>query len=105
MKSLVLLLLVSTSLSAQNIPADLISQFNYRNIGPFRTGGWITNFAVPEIPAFDHQYTYYVATRNGGLWKTINNGTTFENIFPYHQLNVSHNIMHHHIAFVPYQSH
>jgi photosystem II stability/assembly factor-like uncharacterized protein len=84
MKSLILLLLVSTSLSAQNIPADMISQFHYRNIGPFRTGGWITNFAVPETPAMDHQYTYYVATRNGGLWKTVNNGTTFENIFPYH---------------------
>ncbi len=62
----------------------MISQFKYRNIGPFRTGGWTTGFAVPETPAFDHLYTFYVATRNGGLWKTTNNGSTFENIFPYH---------------------
>lgn len=62
----------------------MISQFSYRNIGPFRTGGWITNFAVPEKPLYDHLYTFYVATRNGGLWKTVNNGSTFENIFPYH---------------------
>ena len=28
-----------------------------------------------------HLYTFYVGTRNGGVWKTTNNGTTFEPVF------------------------
>jgi photosystem II stability/assembly factor-like uncharacterized protein len=84
MKKLLIALLLSQSLTAQVIPADMLSQFSYRNIGPFRTGGWITGFAVPEKPLYDHLYTFYVGTRNGGLWKTNNNGSSFENIFPYH---------------------
>ncbi|MBN2409205.1 MAG: hypothetical protein JXE07_05660, partial [Candidatus Aminicenantes bacterium] len=28
-----------------------------------------------------HLYTLYVGTRNGGVWKTTNNGTTFEPVF------------------------
>ena len=83
MKRLVILLTLAQSLAAQ-VPGDVLDQFTYRNIGPFRTGGWITGFAVPEKPLYDHLYTFYAATRNGGLWKTVNNGSTFENIFPYH---------------------
>jgi photosystem II stability/assembly factor-like uncharacterized protein len=60
---------------------DLLKNFKYRNLGPFRSGSWITDFAVPESPPEAHLYTFYVASRNGGLWKTINNGTTFEPIF------------------------
>src|SRR4051812_13863656 len=69
---------------AQISPDSLLKNVTYRNIGPFRTGGWITSFAVPESPARDHLYTFYVGTRNGGLWKTINNGNSFESIFPAH---------------------
>ena len=57
---------------------DLLRNFKYRNLGPFRSGSWITDFAVPESPPEAHLYTFYVASRNGGLWKTTNNGTTFE---------------------------
>ena len=41
----------------------------------------MTDFAVPESPEKAHLYTFYVGTRNGGVWKTTNNGTTFEPIF------------------------
>ncbi len=58
-----------------------LKPFQYRNIGPFRSGAWITDFAVPEFPQKEHLYTFYVAGRNGGLWKTTNNGTTFKPIF------------------------
>ena len=44
----------------------------------------MTAFAVPEAPLQDHLYTFYVGARNGGLWKTINNGTTFEPVFDGH---------------------
>src|SRR5712691_3917218 len=59
----------------------LSSGFSYRNLGPFRAGSWISDIAVPEAPARAHLYTFYVAARNGGVWKTTNNGTTFEPVF------------------------
>jgi len=60
---------------------EFLNKFTYRNLGPFRSGAWISDFAVPEYPEKAHLYTFYVATRNGGLWKTTNNGTTFKPIF------------------------
>ncbi len=59
----------------------LLAGMAYRNIGPFRAGGWVSDIAVPEKPQKAHLYTMVVATRSGGLWKTTNNGTTFEPIF------------------------
>lgn len=53
----------------------------FRNFGPFRAGAWITDFAVPAAPERSHRYTLYVGTRNGGVWKTENGGTTFRSIF------------------------
>ncbi|MEW6363548.1 MAG: hypothetical protein AB1714_02795 [Acidobacteriota bacterium] len=61
--------------------ADLLKALEFRNLGPFRAGSWVTDFAVPDSPAQAHLYTFYVATRNGGVWKTTNNGTTFQPIF------------------------
>jgi hypothetical protein len=54
------------------------SGFEFRNIGAFRINAWVGEFAVPLNPGEKHRYTWYVASRNGGVWKTINNGTTFE---------------------------
>lgn len=67
--------------SQEQFNEDLLKGFTYRNLGPFRTGTWITDIAVPESPQKDHLYTFYIASRNGGLWKTVNNGTTFEPLF------------------------
>jgi len=33
---------------------ELLKCFQYRNIGPFRSGAWITDFAVPESPEKEH---------------------------------------------------
>jgi hypothetical protein len=60
---------------------NLLKNFTFRNLGPYRCGSWVTDFAVPEFPAKAHLHTFYVGTRNGGVWKTTNNGTTFEPIF------------------------
>lgn len=84
MKRIIILLLSVQPVCAQTVPDDLLKNFSYRNIGPFRMGAWVTGFAVPEKPEQAHLYTFYVATRHGGLWKTINNGTTYEDIFPHH---------------------
>ena len=59
----------------------LVERLAWRNLGPFRTGAWTTAIAVPEAPLTSHLYTFYVGTRNGGVWKTTNNGTTFEPAF------------------------
>ena len=64
---------------AQVQDASLLSNaFQYRNLGPFRAGAWVGNIAVPENPDPNEPYTYYIAARNGGVWKTRNNGTTFK---------------------------
>ncbi len=58
--------------------ADLsLNAFKLRPIGPALTSGRIADFAVnPENPS-----EFYVATASGGVWKTINAGTTFTPIF------------------------
>lgn len=46
----------------------------WRNIGPVIQGGRVVD--VEPIPG--DPYGFYVAYASGGLWKTVNNGTTFE---------------------------
>lgn len=65
--------------SAQQFNEKLLSAFPYRNTGPFRMSARTSDIAVPDGP--DHLYTFYVGFWTGGLWKTTNNGTTFEPIF------------------------
>jgi len=48
-----------------------------RSIGPALTSGRISDFAVNPHKKSE----FYVATASGGVWKTINAGTTFEPIF------------------------
>ena len=59
----------------------LLKPFTYRNVGPFRIGARTSDIAVPASPAKAHLYTFYVSFWTGGVWKTTNNGTTFEPIF------------------------
>ena len=53
---------------------EALDRWSYRNIGPFRAGSWITDIAGKDAR------TFYVAARNGGVWKTTNAGTTFTNV-------------------------
>lgn len=50
----------------------------FRNLGAFRASAWVGELAVPTDPSNVHRTTWYVAPRAGGVWKTVNNGTTFE---------------------------
>ncbi len=82
--SLVLIILAFSAVPAagqDRFDVDLLRNFVFRNLGPFRAGSWVTSFAVPAAPLKEHLYTFYVGTRNGGVWKTVNNGTTFEPVF------------------------
>lgn len=79
---LTMLALLTLYLPGQpRLSSDDLGLFQFRNLGPFRAGSWVTCFAVPDFPAEAHLYTFYVGTRNGGVWKTTNNGTTFEPVF------------------------
>ncbi len=78
----IFLLTFSLQASSQQPATDLLrDEFQYRNLGPFRVGGWVSEIAVPETPTKAHLYTFYVGVRHGGVWKTTNNGTTFEPVF------------------------
>ncbi len=64
---------------AQQLQERFLEHFHYREIGPTRQSGRIVDFAVPDRAT--QPYTFYVAAANGGLWKTTNNGQSFEPIF------------------------
>ena len=71
----------ATLVAQSAVTPQVLNSFEFRNMGPFRAGAWITDFAVPTTPERAHRYTFYVGTRNGGVWKTENNGATFRPIF------------------------
>jgi photosystem II stability/assembly factor-like uncharacterized protein len=49
----------------------------WRSIGPANMGGRVADFAVVE----KDPYTIFVATGTGGVFRTTNNGTTWEGVF------------------------
>ncbi|MHB8581336.1 MAG: VPS10 domain-containing protein [Ignavibacteriaceae bacterium] len=60
-----------------SLNSSTFSGLKLRSIGPALTSGRISDFAVnPNDPA-----EYYVASASGGVWKTDNDGTTWEPIF------------------------
>ncbi|MDH4257577.1 MAG: hypothetical protein OEV50_02115, partial [Candidatus Aminicenantes bacterium] len=74
----ILILVSGTLCEGQGIfTEDLLKVFDYRALGPARQGARILDVVVPE----SQPYTFYLSTASGGLWKTINNGTTFEPVF------------------------
>src|SRR5688500_13900097 len=67
-------LFVASSLAAQSNVAQEFEKLHFRSIGPATMSGRIADIAVYEAnPAI-----YYVGTAHGGVWKTTNNGATFE---------------------------
>jgi hypothetical protein len=63
---------------AFNTPTDpMLQGFKWRSIGPVGQGARIDDFAVDE----KNPSTYYIGYAVAGVWKTVNNGTTFEPIF------------------------
>jgi photosystem II stability/assembly factor-like uncharacterized protein len=68
------LLFLPAAFAQANYP-DLLNQFPYRNLGPFRAGAWADAIAVSGNP-----HVFYAGVRTGGVWKTTNNGITFENV-------------------------
>ena len=56
---------------------DMFAGLSFRNIGPATMGGRIDDLAVLE----SNPAVFYVGAATGGLWRTVNNGTTWEVLF------------------------
>ncbi len=54
-----------------------LSGLKFRSVGPALTSGRISDFAMNP----DNPKEYYVAVSSGGVWKTVNSGTTYEPVF------------------------
>jgi photosystem II stability/assembly factor-like uncharacterized protein len=59
------------------IKSGQVSGLKWRGIGPAFTSGRIADFAVNSCNPSE----YYVAVASGHIWKTVNNGTTFDAVF------------------------
>jgi photosystem II stability/assembly factor-like uncharacterized protein len=59
--------------AAASAPADPYPGLKFRNIGPATMAGRIDDLAVLE----SNPAVFYVGSATGGLWKTVNNGTTW----------------------------
>ena len=56
---------------------DFLKFFEYRALGPAVQGARILDIEVPA----GKPYTFYVVYATSGLWRTVNNGTTFRSLF------------------------
>jgi len=78
---LILFWITAGTIEAQQISQDNLKDWlkivNFRSIGPTRPSGRFVDFAVSS----QDPYIFYAATATGGLWKTVNNGITFEPVF------------------------
>lgn len=63
--------------AAAAAPTDPFAGLVFRNIGPATMGGRVDDLAVLE----SNPAVFYVGTATGGLWKTVNNGTTWDVLF------------------------
>ncbi len=75
-----LMVVVVLSLQAQDMDGLESATFKglaFRSIGPAVFSGRITDFAVNT----DNPVEYYVAVASGGVWKTLNSGTTWKPVF------------------------
>src|SRR5580700_3143998 len=75
---ILLLALAASAFAADPTYADLLKAFQYRNLGPWRTGAWVSSLAVPETPEKAHRNVMFAGARTGGVWRTTNRGTTWE---------------------------
>src|SRR5260370_41922793 len=58
-------------------PTDKFKNLEFRELGPATMGGRIDDFAVVESTP----NIVYGGTASGGVWKTTNNGTTWQPVF------------------------
>ena len=74
---LLIILLISSLniLEGQDKFNTQFEDIKYRNVGPTRGGRSTTVCGV-----VDEQFTFYMGTTGGGVWKTIDGGLNWKNI-------------------------
>ncbi len=70
-------ILLLGSIAHAQFDESMLKNLTWRNIGPAGAGGRVVDFAV----AGDFPYRIYAATASGGLFKSSNNGVTWEPVF------------------------
>jgi photosystem II stability/assembly factor-like uncharacterized protein len=65
------------NLQNELIQNSIVKNLEFRNIGPSVMSGRVTDIEVNPEDSTE----FYIAYASGGLWHTINNGTTFNSIF------------------------
>ena len=84
LRRFLILTLTAAAIFAADLNSELFERLEWRNIGPASMGGRVTAVrGIPGDPAL-----VYVATASGGLFKTVNGGTTWTPIFD-HQNTIS----------------
>lgn len=69
--------------TAAQLESQALSPLRLRTIGPANMSGRVVDPAVVE----SDPSTFYVASATGGLWKTSNNGVTFEGLFEHENVH------------------
>ena len=62
---------------AAQLDSATLSLFEWRNIGPANMSGRVTDIEAHPT----NSKIFYFAAAAGGVWKTVNNGTTFFPVF------------------------
>src|SRR5215831_3364206 len=70
------------SIRAQQAPGgsaemDALKRLTFRSIGPANQAGRVS--VIVGVPG--NPFTFYVSGANGGVWKTVNGGTTWKPVF------------------------
>src|SRR5579875_2892418 len=71
------IVVLSLVLCGQLLDENLLKHFTCRSVGPAGAGGRVVDMAA----AGDSPQTIYIATGGGGVWKSVNEGTTWQPIF------------------------
>jgi photosystem II stability/assembly factor-like uncharacterized protein len=70
-------LAISVPAGGQSSTTEALKNLEFREIGPAVMGGRIDDVAVVE----SNPSIVYIGVASGGVWKTTNNGTTFQPVF------------------------
>ncbi len=69
--------LAGTAAARADVSSEMLSGLELRNIGPANMSGRFIDIAVVE----SDPYIFYAASATGGVYKTTNNGVTWEPVF------------------------
>ena len=79
------LFFVSSNVYSWQAPGNVLDRIHFRSIGPSKQSGRFMQVGVPDQSKAP--YTFYAAASTGGLWKTTDNGITYESIFDNENVN------------------